>query len=109
MTEHASGSQVIAALDTAYKLGTTDDPTDGVFCLFVDTSVMERGDRIVLRVFEKVRSTGTKRRVLEIPYTNEQSDPVAYTPWFPLMHAWDFEIEQTDGTARTFEWSIRKA
>jgi hypothetical protein len=108
LTEHASGSQT-ATLDTPHKLGTTDDGTDGLFSLMVDVTNLARGDRLVLRFYEKTRAADTKRLVWETVLMNEQVEKVAYSPWFGGLHAWDFELEQTDGTGRAFPWSIRKA
>lgn len=108
-TEHAAGSQA-AVIDTEHVLNTTSpETTDGAFQFLIDLSVLAAGDIVEIRIKEKVQSTSTQRLVWMGTYAHAQSEPIAASPPIILLHGWDITLTQTDGTARTFEWSIRKA
>jgi hypothetical protein len=79
-----------------------------VFQLFLDASNLARGDAIELQCLEKVLSSGTARLVYEVSMANAQDEPILVTPALTLMHGWKFQLKQTLGTARTFDWSIRR-
>ena len=107
-SQHASGSQA-ASLDTEHILSTDPDTTTGVFQYWVEISVLARADRVVFRLYEKINDTGdTQRKIKEWVLANEQADGMWVSPMFMLLHGWKFTLEQTDGTGRTFQWSIRK-
>jgi hypothetical protein len=108
-SQHASGTQS-ATLDTEHTLGTDPDTTTGAFQLMVDTVNMARGDRTVLRLYEKCTGTGdTQRKLLEVVLTHEQPDAMFVSPVVMLLHGWKMTLEQTDGTGRSYQWSQRKA
>ena len=105
-----SGTTGSLSLDTETFLGTDPQTTDGIFQFFVEVSGMARGDRLVIRLYEKVNDTGdTARKFLEVVLANEQSDLLFVSPAFNLQFGWRFSLEQTDGTGRTYQWSIRQA
>ena len=109
MTEHETGSQT-AVISTLHTLNTTTpETTDGAFQLQVDVANLVRGDRVEFSVHEKARSGDTSRQVAKYTLANDQVDDLYVTPWFGMMHGWDFKLKQTDGTGRVFPWSIRKA
>jgi hypothetical protein len=109
VTEHESGTKA-TTLDTEHVLNTTTpETTDGVFQLFIDVNAMVAGDVTLIRIKEKTISGGTQRRCKVYTLVGAQSDPLWVSEAFMFLHGWDMTIEQTDGTARSYPWSIRKA
>lgn len=110
ITEHANGTRTAGTPPEAgfTALGTGGDTTDGVFQLFIDCNNLARGDTIEIQCLEKVIASGTARLVWEATLSNAQDEPVFASPSLILMHGWTFQIRQTLGTARAFDWSIRK-
>jgi hypothetical protein len=110
ISEHASGTRTAGTPPEAgfTVLGTTTDTTDGVFQFFVDCANMARGDTIVIQVLEKALSAGTQRIVYQAVLANQQDEPIWVSPSLILMHGWQVQMKQTTGTARSFDWSIRK-
>jgi hypothetical protein len=110
VTQHASGTTGALTLDTETFLGTDPDTTAGAFQFMVEVSNMVRIDRLVIRLYEKVNDSGdTARILLEQVLTNEQQEDLWVSPCFLFLVGWRFSLEQTDGTGRTYQWSIRKA
>jgi hypothetical protein len=110
ISEHASGTRTAGTPPEASftALGTGGDTTDGVFQFYVDVVNLANGDAIELQVLEKVLSSGTARIVFESSIANAQDEAVWVSPALLLMHGWTFQIKQTSGTARSFDWSQRK-
>lgn len=109
VTEHESGTKS-TTLDTEAVLNTTTPETsDGVFQLVLDVNAMVAGDITLIRIKEKGISGGTQRKIKTYTLVGAQSDPIWISEAFMLLHGWDMTIEQTDGTARSYPWSIRKA
>ena len=105
-----SGTTAALTLGTETFLGTDPQLTDGVFQFFVEVTNMARIDRLVIRLYEKVNDTGdTARKFAEWVLTNQQSDGLWVSPSFMLLFGWRFSLEQTAGTGRAFQWSIRQA
>lgn len=110
VTQHNSGTTSSLTLDTETFLGTDPDTTAGAFQFCVEVVNMARADRLVIRIYEKATGSGdTARMILEAVLTNEQQEDVWISPCFLLLNGWRFSLEQTDGTGRTYKWSIRKA
>lgn len=105
VTEQISGTQS-ATLDTEHTLATI--PDDGVFQLCLNVTNMANADRTIVRVKVKVLSVGSS--VLEDTYTIEhaQAADVFRTIPYPSVHEIVFTLEQTDGTGRSYEWSVLK-
>ena len=59
-------------------------------------------------MLEKVLSSGTARLVFESVLSGAQDEPIWVSPSMIFLHGWTLQIKQTAGTARTFDWSIRK-
>ena len=102
-----SGTQA-ATLDTEHVLGTNPQLTDGTFVLYVDVNVLVAGDIVIFRFYEKVTGTGETQRAITIgTLSGDQVDDL----WFSIpvinIHGGKFTLEQTDGTGRSFKWSIR--
>lgn len=113
ITEHASGTRTAGTPPEAgfTALGTGGDTTEGVYQFMVDVVNLSGGatpDTIEIQVLEKVLSSGTARIVFEAMLVGLQDEPVWVSPSLILMHGWTFQIRQTTGTARSFDWSIRK-
>ena len=113
ITEHASGTRTAGTPpEGAFTaLGTASDTADGVYQFFIDVSNLAGGatpDTLEIQVLEKVLSAGTARRVFEAVVYGLQDEPIWVSPSLILMHGWTLQVKQTTGTARTFDWSIRK-
>ncbi len=110
ISEHNSGTRTAGTPPEGSftVIGTSADTTDGVFQLFLDASNLARGDTLEIQCLEKVLSSGTTRLVWEAMLANAQDEPVFASPTLILMHGWQFQLKQTTGTARSFDWSIRK-
>lgn len=110
ITQHANGSQS-ATLDTEHFLGTDPDTTAGAYQFVVDTTNMALGDILRIKVYEKIRDSSDTAEEVGHFFTimHAQEEPLWVSPSFLLLNGWRFSIEQTDGTGRTFEWSVRKA
>lgn len=105
-----SGTTSALSIATETFLGTDPQTTDGIFQFFVETTNMARIDRLVIRLYEKVNDTGdTARKFHEVALNDEQSDGMYVSPAFNLQFGWRFSLEQTAGTGRTIQWSIRAA
>lgn len=110
ISEHASGTRTAGTPPEASftVMGTDGDTNDGVYQLFVDLNNLARGDTVEIQCLEKVLSSGTARLVWEATMANAQDEPIFASPPLVLMHGWKFQIKQTTGSARSFDWSIRK-
>ena len=89
--------------------GTTLTPITvaGVYQVFLDTSDMVAGDELQIRVYEKVRSAGTQRIIMQTNLVGAQSPPTFVMPALTLMHGWDVTLKTIAGTSITVDWSIR--
>jgi len=110
ISEHASGTRTAGTPPEASftALGTSADTTDGVFQFFIDCNNMANGDTLEIQLLEKALSSGTARVLFEAALSNAQSEPLWASPSFVLLHGWTFQIRQTAGTARSYDWSQRK-
>lgn len=107
---HASGTRTAGTPPEANftVLGTTGDTTSGVYQIFIDTANLANGDEVEIQVLEKVLSTSTQRVVFSAVISNAQDEPVWVSPSLILFQSWQVQIKQLLGTARSFDWSIRK-
>ena len=105
IAEVTSGTQA-ATLDTEHTLAT--ETAAEVYILAVNLSNLVSGDVVVLRVKTKVVSAGAAALAFEQTFTGAQAEDVAYSEPVPSAHSAAFTLEQTDGTGRSFEWSILK-
>lgn len=100
-----SGTQS-ATLDTEHTLST---PTDAeVYVLAVNLSNMQAGDTTILRARAKVVSGGSAAIAFQQSFSDAQTEDVTYSEPVPSAHSVAFTLEQTDGTGRSYEWSILK-
>ena len=81
--------------------------TAGVYQLFLDLNVLANGDVFEIKIYEKVRSAGTKRVLQTFVVANLQADPNWVSDSFILLNGWDMTLKKLSGTDRTIEASIR--
>lgn len=98
------GTELSLISGTSSLQANTDDC---VAQLFVDASNMAKGDEFVIRAYETVRGSGTKRKVFQAVLADTQSE-LFCTPTLVLCNGWDFTMQRTAGSARAFDTSIRK-
>ena len=73
----------------------------------VDLSNMQAGDTVVLRVKDKVLSSGSEVLAFEQSYSGAQSlDWVCSEP-IAAAHSISLTLHQTAGTNRNYDWSTR--
>ncbi len=102
----ASGTQS-ATLDTEHDLLSTTDA--GAYQLEIDVNAMVGGatpDRLVIRVYSKVRTGDTERLIHEETLVGDQSLTIHQLPFFETPHHCRITIEQTDGTGRSYPWNV---
>lgn len=97
------GSQT-AVISTEHTLATVSSADDLV--MYVDTNNMALGDTLILRVKTKVLTGGTSRLLWQGRYSHVQAKPIKAT--IPVLSLFEciFTLEQTDGTGRSYDWSI---
>lgn len=103
-------SVIVGTTELSIVSGTTTlqtITTDGIYQLWVDPFNMAKGDRFIFKVYEKVRSAGTKRLVFDITLSDAQARALV-VPNLILFHGWDMTITKVSGTDRAFDASIRK-
>ncbi len=98
-----SGTQS-ATLDTEHTLD--NDTTGKTYVLVVDTNAMVEGDVTILRIKTKALSGGTLRLAFSATYANAQADPIKYSVPVPANIEIEATLEQTDGTGRSYPWSL---
>jgi len=99
----ASGSQT-ATISTEHTLDTIT--TAGTYVLVVDTAAMVLGDRLVLRVYGKCRSTDTERLCQRATYSHVQYQALVRSLPEMSPHHFRVTLEQQAGTGRAFPWAI---
>lgn len=110
ITEAFSGTEAVGTTEhsmTTDTAGPDVETSDGVFQIFLDVSDMIAGDRLQIRIYEKVLSTSTQRIVYEAVLEGAQPQPIWVSPSLVLMHGWDATLDALAGTI-TCDWSIRK-
>jgi len=110
VTEAFAGSEAVGATEhscTTDTAGPDLETSDGVFQVFLDLVDMIAGDRLQIRVYEKVQAGDTQRIVYETIRDGAQSPPILVLPALMLMHGWDVTLDALAGTI-TVTWSIRK-
>lgn len=103
-------SVTVGATPISIVSGTTtvnDTAVTGVFQLWIDASVMAKGDEYKVKLSERVKAAGTRRTFAQWSLLGVQTE-VFVTPTFILMNGWNMTIEKVAGTDRAFDASIRK-
>lgn len=84
-----------------------NDTTACVIQAVIDASNMALSDTFVVRVYEKVRASGTKRKVFQATLSDLQSE-LFCTPPIAVLNGWDVTMQRTAGADRAFDTSVRK-
>lgn len=105
LSEVTSGTHTPSGLDTEETL--TTQTTADVFVLKVNVTNMASGDTVILRAKAKVVSAGSAALEQQETLSGAQTEKVVAME-VASPHSVAFTLEQTDGTARAFEWSILK-
>lgn len=100
-----SGTQS-ATLDTEHSL--TTQTAAEVYVLAVNLTNMASGDITILRVKTKVLTGGSAALAFIETFSGAQTQKVAYSDPIPSAHSVECTLEQTDGTGRSYEWSLLK-
>lgn len=99
----SNGTQT-ATLDTEHTLATV---TTGKTCvLLVDTVNLANGDVVILRAKVKTLTGSTEALAYMATFAHVQNDPVKISVPVPALYSVKFTLEQTDGTGRSFDWSV---
>lgn len=80
--------------------------TDAVIQALIDFANMAAGDQYEVKIYDKVYSGGTQRKIYHATLTGPQDAPLV-TPAIVLMHAWDVTVKRLAGSDRSISWSIR--
>lgn len=105
-SENTGGAQS-ATIDTAHTLATVS--LAGVFVCGVDLSNMVNGDIVEMTVKTKLRSASTSAVAYKATFAHAQGQPNQYS--VPVVSPFElvFTLEQTDGTGRSFDWTVYEA
>lgn len=104
----ASGSQT-ATLNTDHTLVTQTAPTGGaIYQLRVDANALANGERVILTLQTKTRTTDTTRTVYRAEFNDIQSDPIKDSPAVAVVATSDLVaiLRQEGGTGRAFPWAL---
>jgi hypothetical protein len=86
----------------------TPRTTEGVYSVLLDLNALAAGDVFILRIKEKVQSSGTQRVIRALRFTGAQpNEPIVVKPALHLMHGWDVTLQKVVGTDRAIPFSIR--
>ena len=95
-----------AIVDTEHTLDT--ETIAGVYVLIVDMNNLADGDVVILRIKTKNQTGSTSRLAYEATFSNAQAEINKYSPAIPVDIEIICTLEQTDGTARDFDWNLLK-
>lgn len=87
----------------------TGQTGDFVLQIVIDAYLMTAGDITVLRLYDEVISTGSVVLIQTWEIAHAQASTFIADLPFIALHNWAVTLEQTDGTLRDYDWSIRQA
>ena len=100
----SSGTQA-STLDTEHSLATST--TAGIYVCMWNLTNMVKSDVTRCFVKTKVLTGDTAEIIFEGIYANDLSaSPIVQSPPVVSMFSIDMLVEQTDGTARSYPWSL---
>jgi hypothetical protein len=103
LAQTTSGTQT-ATIGTTHTLAT---PTAGkTYVLMVDLTNLVAGDVLDIFLQGKVLSTSTFKNVYSPTFAGPQSDPYFMSVPVPAVNGVQFQLKQTAGTGRAFDWSV---
>jgi hypothetical protein len=98
-----SGTQT-ATIGTTHTLAT---PTAGkTYVLFIDLTNLAAGDILDIFIQGKVLSTSTLKSIYSCTLAGPQADPYFMSVPVPAVNGVQFQLKQTTGTGRAFDWSV---
>ncbi len=106
-----SGTQT-ATIGTEHTLKDETANEGAVYDASIDLGNMVSGDTVEIRVYAKLLTGGTLRRVYYEKYVGAQDDepnrksPIVYVLAMTVMKEWKLTLKQTAGTGRAFDWTI---
>lgn len=98
-----------ATLDTEHTLAAV--ATAGIYQLLIDTNELQNGDILILRCKLNVTAPGSpsnERVFFAQVYAHRQGDPAKCSIPVTVPYQALWTLEQTDGTGRTFPWTLVK-
>jgi len=92
-------------------VGTEQTLTDQVsvsrtFVVVVDTSALMSGDILALKIYTKARFTSVLNVAYYATFSGAQAQPNKYSVPVPADIEMKATLEQTAGTARSFDWKV---
>lgn len=81
----------------------------GIYVLKVDTSAMQSGDTLVIRLKDKVLTGSTSKATQEVTLTGVQSVPDWRSDAIPVDVEIIVTITQTTGTGHSYPWKLLRA
>lgn len=106
LTTVASGTQ-IAEVSTEHSL--TQQVGIGIYVFEVDTSAMQTGDTLVLRLKDKVITGGSSGITYEDTLNGEQLTPHWRSDAIPVDIEIIATLLQSTGTSRNYPWKLLRA
>lgn len=100
----ASGSQVIAALNTDYTLATITDA--GVYQLQMFLETLGAAERLRVRIYTKATSGDSETLAYSNTFVGPLAAPVMPFVPVPTDCYVRVELRQHTGTLRTFKWKV---
>lgn len=110
-TVKSSGTQT-ATISTEHTLLDTTADEGFIFDAAIDLGNMVAGDTVEIRVYAKLLTGGTLRRVYYAIFTGTQDDEpnqkslIIYVPAMTVAKEWKMTLKQTAGTGRNFDWTV---
>ena len=110
-TEHTAltiGSTEISLVSGTSTLQSETD--DGIYDVYIDPFVepkMAKGDVFVIRGYETIRASGTKRLHWWQYISHAQSSAISIEG-LHLLHGWDITMQKVAGNDCDFDTSIRR-
>lgn len=101
----ASGNVTPTTLGTPQTLA-SGTAVSGTFMPRVNLSNMADGDIVVFTVLTKANGSDTEGQSWYISFANKQIDVLPPFPITPTAEDYNFQINQTAGTLRAFQWSV---
>jgi hypothetical protein len=103
ITQNTSGTKTVT-VDVEHSLATIT--TAGLFQFAIDLSNMENGDIIDITIKTKLLTGSTAAIAYIATFAHVQGQPNQHS--LPIMSPFsvEFLIEQTDGTARDYDWAV---
>jgi hypothetical protein len=110
--EFCTNTVSISTSEISLNTGTTSlnsNTANGVFQAFLDLNLLAAGDAFDFKVYETVRTSGTKRLAWSARFGNAQGTPIWVSPSLILGIGWDMTLTKVSGTDRSIPWRISQA